>query len=233
MSSFYLTLTSSTVRANTASDFTVLLPQQIALGPDMEVALVHLQCPTSIHTVPKGEDFVLFNNTMYSVPSGNYSSIYVLLQKLRSIVPKDVVFTNDTVENSCTIELKTSSMLRIPQSLSRVLGFDNAVDITGPSTTKSTLECGILGNNMSVFVYTDLVRCQMVDGTNVPLLALTSAESVTGGKFYAPAVPIYRDVSRTTFDNINIELLNVKGHKIPFSSGITLIQLHFRKKHTV
>ena len=233
MSSFYLTLTSSTVRANTASDFTVLLPQQIALGPDMEVALVHLQCPTSIHTVPKGEDFVLFNNTMYSVPSGNYSSIYVLLQKLRSIVPKDVVFTNDTVENSCTIELKTSSTLRIPQSLSRVLGFDNAVDITGPSTTKSTLECGILGNNMSVFVYTDLVRCQMVDGTNVPLLALTSAESVTGGKFYAPSVPIYRDVSRTTFDNINIELLNVKGNKIPFSSGITLIQLHFRKKHTV
>ncbi len=233
MSSFYLTLTSSTVRANTASDFTVLLPQQISLGPDMEVALVHLQCPTSIHTVPKGEDFVLLNNTMYNVPSGNYNSIYTLLQKLKSTVPKDVVLTHDAIENLCTIEMKTVGTLRIPLSLSRVLGFDNVVDITGPATIKGTFECSILGNNMSVFVYSDLVRCQMVDGTNVPLLALASAESVTGGKFYAPSVPIYRDVSRTTFDNINIELLNVKGHKIPFSSGITLIQLHFRKKHTV
>jgi hypothetical protein len=78
-------------------------------------------------------------------------------------------------------------------------------------------------------VHTDLVRTQILNNTREAILAVVPIKSVHSGNAFMP-VPSYQDLSRTDFDRLDFELLDLKGNPISFPKGVTVIQLHFRKK---
>ena len=94
----------------------------------------------------------------------------------------------------------------------------------------------------SMFVYSNLVKYQMVGDTEAPLLGIVpiTAQPMrslygTAHQYYAFSPPYYIPVLRTQFDTIEIPMNTDWGAQFPFSddpstSNKAFCRLHFRKR---
>ena len=83
----------------------------------------------------------------------------------------------------------------------------------------------------TVFVYCDLVSSRPVEDVMVPLLrAVPVMEKSSNSVFRIYDKPHYISLTRFSFDTVEILLTDDLGQMIAFTSGTSVLTLHFRTR---
>lgn len=114
-----------------------------------------------------------------------------------------------------------------------MLGFDQDRYMIDNSTAKLITAANppdMYFGSTRIFVYSNLVKSQIVGDTFAPLLYSFPIRGKQREVITTNPVRSYLDVERATFDTINIFWLNEFGEEITLLKGSTSITLHFRPK---
>ena len=123
------------------------------------------------------------------------------------------------------------SSLKMYNGLNDVLGFKNREFTYCPKPYKGEFEVSLMRGINNIFVYCDCCEYVRVGNTQAPLLRSVSFNS----KIYGETVhlnyinPMYIKVNKTFIDKIEIMLCDAAGSIIPFSEGLTIVILHFKR----
>ena len=84
----------------------------------------------------------------------------------------------------------------------------------------------------NLYVYTDdLIEPEIVGNVRTELLCIIPAKERTlKPAIYSPQHLHYLQVARNNFKTIRVDIRDVKDNPIPFSSGHSVVKLHFRPK---
>ena len=83
----------------------------------------------------------------------------------------------------------------------------------------------------AIFVYTDIIKLQIVGDTRAPLLGIVPVQGIPGEQNYFSFNPeCYLPLRSSTFGTIDIELYSETGDPIPIYEGLTIVRLQFRKQ---
>jgi hypothetical protein len=83
----------------------------------------------------------------------------------------------------------------------------------------------------SIFVYTDIIKDQIVGDTQVPLLgALPVIEKPGNQLYWAFKHPFYIPITKQFIDTIEIKMTDETGKTIMFKDGLAIVRLHIRKQ---
>ena len=83
----------------------------------------------------------------------------------------------------------------------------------------------------SIFVYTDIIKDQIVGDTQVPLLgALPVIEKPGNQLYWAFQHPLYVPITKNFIDTIEIKMTDETGKTIMFKDGLAIVRLHIRKR---
>jgi hypothetical protein len=88
-----------------------------------------------------------------------------------------------------------------------------------------------IGLVKSIFVYSDIIKDQIVGDTQAPLLATFPVIEKPGNLIYwRSPFPFYTQIKRRFIDTIEIKMTYETGKPITVKDGISIIRLHFRKR---
>jgi hypothetical protein len=143
-------------------------------------------------------------------------------------------YNEATRRTTLTFFVKKGAEVKISEKLNNILGFpsshvtdDNSILV---GVTEEVDMDSIITN---VFVYCDLVASRPVGDVMVPLLRtvpILDRRSISVFRIYDK--PHYLPLSRLSFDTVEMLLTNGMGKPIPFTSGTSVVTLHFRtRKH--
>ena len=83
----------------------------------------------------------------------------------------------------------------------------------------------------NLYVYCDIVEHQIVGNARAPLLRTVAVQNRHGRDISINYErPHYISVNRKLFQEIEIDIRDATGRKIPFQRGRVIVKLHFRKK---
>lgn len=138
----------------------------------------------------------------------------------------DQPFQNDRV----IIKAKDGYFIKFEGKICQTLGFPDPTVIT--RIWKTGLHPWTSENIDHIFVYTDVIAPQRVGNVEVPLLRQIPVSSDSYLRPVNVTFPVisYYKVNKNPIETIDIELRDGTGSKIPFTSGRTIITLHFRRR---
>ena len=144
--------------------------------------------------------------------------------------PKVKFYYNKASKKASLTIYESKGQLRLSPSLQRILGI-HADNITGPGSVKGNYIMDLNEDFKSVYVYSDLVSARPVGDTMAPLLRIVPMSEKKKELVYRLyEKPHYVPLSRFQFNTTEILLTTDKGQPISFSSGSTIVTLHFRRK---
>jgi hypothetical protein len=83
----------------------------------------------------------------------------------------------------------------------------------------------------SLYIYTDIIRNQLIGDRSAPLLRVCSVKGLPGQNVEESFVqPQYCEVTKKDISEITIEIRTGSGHLVPFDYGTVRCILHFRQK---
>jgi len=244
MKPFYITLPSGG-EGNKTSSFTVNLPYEIDLHGEWEVALVNVLYPTSWYNVYEGNRKVRIYKAKkqdrddqppkcdeyqdYELNIDYYKSVDEILTQL------NLYLRNFTKKRPASFKMSRDFLyfdangerasLLMAEDLADMLGNDSNF-FRKPVTAR--LQPSLIMQNL--YVYTDdLIEPQIVGDVRAELLCVIPAEERTlKSAIYTPQDLHYLPVVRNNFSSIKIDIRDVRGNHVPFSSGHSVVKLHFR-----
>ena len=145
-------------------------------------------------------------------------------RKRELVIIDDPPFLNDRLR----LKAKDGYMLKFKGKLCRSLGLDDPTVID--STWMGAPHSWTSQNIDHLFLYTDIIAPHRVGDTEVPLLRQVPVGD--GQKTVGVTWPIitYFLVIKNPIETICVEIRDGTGRKIPFTSGRTIVLLHFRAK---
>ncbi len=243
---------------NTLSNYTTKLPKAFEFVGEYECALSEIIFPNRLVNVREG-----FNNIetyrftkkadrfqkhykKWSIPSGSYDSIEKLISIMQHLILRRYTIRNingitisyDAETKRVTVETKFNYAIRFGSDISILLGFEvgklssRGLDMIEGKRTGEFYASKSGGLN-TMYVYTDIIKEQIVGGIYAPLLKVINLEqkhnnedttSLTLDRLF------YCNVKRSHFDNINIQLRDDTGELVHFEFGKVIIVLEFRRK---
>ena len=197
--------------------------------------------PTALSVRPSEPDYKGPLAKTVIVPGGLYESNDFFIHQL-SVMTKNEVgiqengksrlkfyYNRASKKVSLTIYEK-DGVLRLSQSLQRILSLPSGI-FTGPGSFVSKFSMDLNEDFKSVYVYCDLVSPRMVGDTMAPLLRIVPlSERKAQIVYHMYEKPHYVPLSRFQFNSLEILLTTDKGRPISFTSGSTVVTLHFRRK---
>ena len=82
-----------------------------------------------------------------------------------------------------------------------------------------------------LYVYTDIIEHQLVGDTTAPLLRTVPAGNTFGETVDVDFTKLrYKPVARSLVNDIEIDIRDETGKRIPFQNGRVIVKLHFRQK---
>lgn len=223
--------------SNTLSEFRVCLPQSIILTDEWEVALTEIHYPHSwnnVHDKFWNRFYIKTGEVLqaYSLPSGHYSSIESIIDKMNELIKQsrykdNVWFTYEALNRKVTVHLQDNFNMFF-SDVGSMLGFprDDLIENTTTAQREVDLDLGF----HNLYVYCDIVQSQFVGNSHVPLLRIIPVEGRDGERVSKTFLsPQYLPVSRKQFESIEVNIKRDTGEKVPFEAGRVLITLHFRR----
>lgn len=123
-----------------------------------------------------------------------------------------------------------NTMIRMSPVLQRVLGFSKNTFL-GKGEYYSTTAVDLNENFKSAYVYCDLVSPRPVGDVMAPLLRIVPmTEKTQDVVHYIFEKPHYIPLSRSNFNSMEILLTTDAGKRFSFSTGNTIVTLHFRRR---
>ena len=180
---------------------------------------------------PDGVDITFRANI--TIPSGYYSSIEKLLEKLeeqdrRSIRP--IAFKYEELSRCINVNIPKQCKLFFHDSdIAKCLGF-KAQRIVEEGDKKSDVMSSIETNKV-VYIYTDIIQNQHVGQFKVPLLRVIPVTSKYGEiSCMQYDRPHFIPLSQADIHTIEINIKDDTGQFISFEAGRVLVTLVFRRK---
>ena len=175
------------------------------------------------------------------IPGGLYDSNEFFIHQLNTLCKNELgagdngkvrvkfYYNRATKKVSMTLYEK-SGVITFSSSLQRILGF-SLHTFTGPGHFASEFIMDLNEDFKNVFVYSDLVSPRMVGDTMAPLLRIVPmSERKSQIVYRIYEKPHYVPLSRFQFNTTEILLTTDKGRPISFTSGSTVVTLHFRRR---
>ena len=175
------------------------------------------------------------NVTEYKIEPYYYPTIVSLIKKIKEVLPSNVSITFDKVKERTRVTVSGGYCVHFGSDIARLLGFpsDNLIKSIDNNEVSevSPYHATPTGDLSTVYVYTDIIKQQIVGETSTPLLRIvnwnhSSKEDNTAlifEKLY------FIPLKNSQFDVINILLLDDTGKEIAFEYGKVLVVLEFRK----
>lgn len=240
---------------NTFASFTNLLPEQLNLQGDWEVALLEITYPALYNNITEGNFCYASDKKddtgscldIVHIRPGLYLSVDEILIAMNDAVKEsrrddevNLKWRTDNLSQQVEISLQSedSKFVVYSQDLSSILGFHKNEALTGKGPHTSIYPIDILRIH-SVMVYTDIVQHTIVGDTRAPILrCFPFTQKVNRG-----SISITKYVNYSSFDNlqfrkllknsihsIKIDIRAQTGELIPFASiGLTRLSLLFRR----
>ena len=254
---FYLTLPSNSSMQffpdNRASHYFTKLPQEINLSGDYEVGLSEIQFSSSYLNIEDKSCHVRFLETedetekacaeigIIFLPAGLYSSNELFITTLNNLSQKEIgprangkpklkfYFTKASRKASLTIYEK-KLRLQFSPKLERVLGM-SSLQYDGPGYYPGSYMMDLNEDFKSIYVYCDIVKARPLGDSMSPLLRIVpTAKPNEEIVHLIYEKPHYVPLSRLQFGTLEVLLTTDKGIPISFSSGTTILTLHFRRQ---
>jgi hypothetical protein len=243
--SFYVTLPSNAspnvFPDNEAGHFFVKLPQTIDVNSHYEVGLVEIQMPNAFcmirehevwlqyHSIKEGADVNLF---LFGLRQTKYQNIDLLVNAIKKLLKRDVDERKvEIIISDCNKGFKKIVVKVVASGIeSTVRDWLNAYMIVPGKVTEKHIEEDEV---KIVFVYCDLVEARPVGDVMVPLLrTVPIVEKKPSSVFRIYDKPHYIPLNRFSFDTVEILLCDELGQSLSFTSGTSVLTLHFRtRKH--
>jgi hypothetical protein len=133
--------------------------------------------------------------------------------------------------------------LKIDSTLAKILGFGTTFMQYSTETAEmknGSYRCVVKADRIgdikavlfNIFVYTNIIKDQIVGNQLVPLLRTVSIEGEDGDYIHKVYdAPHYLPLASDFIQHIEIKLADDLGRLIQFQTGKVVVKLHFRKKH--
>ena len=241
-SSFYVTLPSNSSLKdypdNTLSAFRVKLAHTVVLEGDWEVGLVEIHYPHRWYNYNRSDEtsrisFSVDNGETWvdqPIDSGYYDNIkHFLLALVPEILRENVEFGFNAVSQKVFVEINHPGIaLTFTGALAAMLGFEHNVPIRKSRKATYPVDMDLIHN---LYVYSDIVEHQIVGDTRAPLLRTVAVQNRYGKDISINYErPHYIPVKQKLFQEIEIDIRDSAGRKIPFQRGRVVVKLHFRKR---
>lgn len=87
-----------------------------------------------------------------------------------------------------------------------------------------------MSNWSSIYVYTDIIKPQLVGEAQLPLIGIAPVTGENGITSHWNCIPpYYLPVSKTYINDIEFQIKTDHGDFVPFRKGIVIIRLHFKR----
>jgi hypothetical protein len=241
---------------NTVSQFTTVLAQPLELAGDWEVALSEISIPTDWCNLSGENHYFMLNAFRLELPDDWYPSNVSILSRMVSainqhhpaeqdiatfLIRKNVHDNVQYDEDKITIiydQLTNIVRFSLPQDvninmsieLANVLGFDDGNLPLNKRLHVAERPARLKYVSKTVFVYCDLIEPVFVGDTKVQLLRTVNMDSTN--KHIVNHIftnPIYVPLQKKHFNSIEINIMTNTGDPVPFTSGHSVITLHFRR----
>lgn len=255
MTHFHVTLPSDssleTYPNNTASRFTVRLPDRVELDGDYEVGLAELMYPhTWFNFDNSNERFHIFNrlreNQMkkYVFRSGYYPDAVTFAHSLNQQIIKALTeaehynpvvrFSFDPSTLKMSLQYNSRQWIIFTSNFLEYLGFTRMMSFNPKTPTVANEVFDIHQGRNLFYVYCDVAAHSIVGDIVTPLLRVCNTSGADGKVVRTTFThPHYVPVAQTDFQTIEINISDELGHPIPFMHGKTLATLHFRQRNAL
>ena len=191
-----------------------------------------------------------------TIPRGNYQSVDSLCNHMNELFSKQYEFDNAAIKNKFKFEHPMKAMFNPEHKrvefksdfavasfkiakdaqLTHMLGIAIVPDV--PATKifeitlphSSNLEPALFQNYPAIYVYSNVVRVQMVGNTFAPLMRTVpivgKKADIISETFFRP---YYLPVDKGYIRSIEVELRNDAGELIEFQAGKVILVIHFRR----
>ena len=230
---------------NKAANFKVKTPYLSDLNSNdvYECALTEIIFPNRFKNVRDNSNEIkvyqfddIKNFTEYKLPPYYYATIEMLIKKIKEVLEiKFISISYDSIEERTRVQVSNGYCINFGSDIARLLGFPsdnliksidkNKVSETSPYHSTPT------GGLSTVYVYTDIIKHQIVGETATPLLRIINWNRRTNEDNTALTFEqlYFIPLKNSQFDVINILLLDDTGREIAFEYGKVVVVLEFRK----
>ena len=240
---FYMALPSNSNQIeypnNTITNFTVKLDTTRRFDGHWVVGLVEVQYPMSWNNVvgcmmvirrkTSGTEYKAFlRDGQYRTPVALVAALHSLLVSYR--LEKGVIFHYEEVNRTVSLIIKDTDIeIEFSSCLLNMLGFEHKV--YGKGTHQATRWCDVTEGFSALFVYSNIVKPQIVGDSVAPLLRIIPVDSMT--EDYNRTVSFrhvqYRPVISTPTQHIEIDIRRDTGSPVAFQIGKFVATLHFKR----
>lgn len=162
---------------------------------------------------------------------GYYNSIEQLRLELHAFLRKigsDIYFLFSTIQKRFEFQAGGQFHLRFYPPVAYMLGFEPGKWLQF-NQRMAPYPADIKAGMSHLYVYSDLVRHQLVGDTYAPLLRTIDIQGTYGDvitQYFNP--PCYLPVIKNHIENIHIEIKTDQNTPVKFTFGKTIVKLHFR-----
>ena len=254
--SFYVTLPSNGSTGvfpdNTVTEYRNKLAKPIYFEGDWEVGMLECSYPHSWWQIcHENSGFSFVNRSEATVNSDSpipwEGSRFSNIESIQNVTPtilkerlfltyregQDLIEFSDPLPNyddRVEVKAKEGYLIEFRGKLCRTLGFP---DPTLVADTWERAPYPWTSENIDhIFFYTDIITPQRVGDVEVPLLKQVPVDNDSYPRPVNVTFPVisYYPVNKNPIETIEIVLRDGTGNKIPFTSGRTIVTLHFRRK---
>lgn len=240
---FYVTLPSNASMQdfpeNSVSSYFVRLEKPLRLEGKWIVGMVEMHYPNSWDNVTDGRIIVNQKATNSAIvvfaKTGRYRTEEELIEEIRQQlsahkIENSIQFSRDKITNRCHITVKENDLeIKLSQNLSNILGLEWIY--YGYGYNVSERQCDITEGFTSLYVYSDIIKPQIVGDVHARLLRIVPVSQrnrVLNQVEYFQHVQYY-PVAENGAETIQILIRRDDGRPVSFQSGKSNTILHFKK----
>lgn len=235
---------------NNPTKFSIKLPQTIELNSQYEVGLAEIQFPNSYFNVLEDDVWIhyyLSETTendirkhyppvLVTLPAGLYESIEDFVNEMNTaLMAKDGVIkiVYNKASKRAGVRLYTKDIeVSFSDTLKDILMLPSSHMRGNQPEMEGTDMADVNRDMKNIYVYADIATARCVGDTMVPLLrSVPILDRTSTSVFRIYDKPHYVPLSRFSFDTVEIHLTNDKGKRVPFTTGTSVVTLHFRQRN--
>jgi hypothetical protein len=146
-----------------------------------------------------------------------------------------VKFTYNSITNKFSIDVQSKgALLYMSAQLQKLMGVLIGTNHLGNQVVFASSVFELNHGFNLMYVYCDVASYTAVGDTKAPLLRVCSVSGKHGEMVSTIFThPHYAPVGRREFDSIEININTELGTPMPFTSGKSVVTLHFRRRHSL